>query len=226
VQAALERMIREFDPRVLDETKAKEVKSKLAELAGWLDEGKRENLYWTDLSQAIKDLLDNVPPDPDPPDGQGVLKDLVKNLQQAEPPDLKAKMERHGDYARLKILWERRNTADFPELVGFQLKNPPLEDLFSRADDLAWQRLKKACEDKARIIAPLGPQPAFWNLLFEFTTDQASLDCTYLVMHGLQYEWTFTRTFRRFFFFKREVPCAVRSVSPKVVQYAQGRGEA
>ncbi|HWM26334.1 MAG TPA: hypothetical protein VNP98_16075 [Chthoniobacterales bacterium] len=203
-QGALERTICALDPRALDEQKATEFKIKLAELRGWFDEGKRDNLYWADLSFCIKHLLEDVRiPDIRPAEYQPVLQKLVDRVAKAikdVPAELQEKMEVERDYARLKILWGRHRTDDFKELVEFQKKNPhePLQDLFNLADDLAWEQLKVRCEDnRAHIRAPAsqGPEPlqAFRPLVFEFTTGDPSLDRTYLVERGLKYCWSFKR---------------------------------
>jgi hypothetical protein len=217
---ALERTICALDPRALDEQKATEFKIKLAELRGWFDEGKRDNLYWADLSFAIKHLLEDVRiPDIRPAEYQPVLQTLVERLGKAMkdvPAESQEKMEVERDYARLKILWDRHRTPDFKELVELQKKDPPepLQDLFNLADDLAWKQLKLRCEDnRAHIRAPAaqGPEPlqAFRPLVFEFTTGDPSLDRTYLVERGLKYCWTFKRG---------EETSTARSEGPKVIE--------
>jgi len=225
VQAALERMIGDLDPCELDETKVTDLKIKLAELAGWLEEGKRETLYWADLSKAINDTLVNVRLEDIPAeDDRAVVRALVEKLQKAikdVPLDLQGKMESERDYARLKILWERRTTTDFGELVKLQREDPQrkIEDLFKEADKLVWQRLKKAMEENhAEIIAPTtGSRPleAFRSLIFTFTTG-SSLDHTHVVMHGLKYLWTFQRG---------NIKDWVVSEVPKVFEYAQDEGK-
>ena len=113
--------------------------------------------------------------------------------------------------------------------VDFQQADsqPPLEEFFEKADNLAWDRVKDpSSQEQARIIAPLGDQEAFRSLLFEFTTNETTgLNRTYLVMHGLQYDWKFVRTFGRFLFWKREKTSLKRSVEPKVVHFAWGKGD-
>jgi hypothetical protein len=218
---ALERTICALDPRALDEQKATEFKVKLAELGGWFDEGKRDNLYWADLSFAIKHLLEDIRiSDIRPPEYQRVLEGLVDNLKKAMkevPAESPGKMDVERDYARLKILWDRhRVPEDFTALVELQQKVPaePLQDLFDLADELAWKRLKKQCEQNLAHIRPpaaYGSEPlqAFRPLIFEFTSGDPTLDRTYLVERGLKYSWTFKR---------REGTSTVRSAGPRVVE--------
>ena len=59
-RAALQATICDLDPLALDDKKATELKIKFAELRGWLDEEKRDGLYWADLSVAISSLSFNA----------------------------------------------------------------------------------------------------------------------------------------------------------------------
>lgn len=216
-RAALQATICDLDPRALDDQKATVLNGKLAELRGWLDEEKLDGLYWSCLSVAIKRLLEDVRiADIKEEEHQRVLEKLVASLQSAlkeVPVELSGKIEAERTYARLKILWHRRGAPeDFKKLVELQQKDPPLEDLFHKADDLAWIRLKKAVDaDGARIVGPVShgaePLQAFRPLIFEFKADDPDLNRTYLVMRGLTYTWNFER---------REATSAAKSNEPQV----------
>ena len=88
------------------------------------------------------------------------------------------------------------------------------------ADDQAWARIKRACEQRARIIAPPsnGPVPleAYHPIVFGLTTGDSFLDQTHLFLHGLKYKWTFHR---------KDAESVIESDEPQVVEYAQGAGE-
>jgi hypothetical protein len=204
--AALERIVGRIGPRPLDEQSATNRKAELSELLDWLKEDKRNGLYWDGVSADIHDLLakiktQEVPQHPMDAVMSGLSANLEKALSQP-PKDLNEMIKQDSDYARLKILWERRDWGDDAEtLIKLQNNGTPLEDFFRATDELTWKHVKMATNKhgaSAWVIPPQSTGPelfeAYHPLVFRLTTSNPALDATYLIWHGLKYKWTFTRT--------------------------------
>jgi hypothetical protein len=225
-RVAIDRIVNQIEPMIVDDATAAQIKAKLAELEGWLDPAKSENLYSKDVQQAIDSLKLNVVITDIPNAQRHVMGKLIDLINSAVPADLKGKIAREGDYARLKILWEhRRSMHDFEQLIELQNNAKPLDDFFELADQLAWKRVKHACDQQlARIIAPQsnGPDPlqAFHPLGFRVTTGDEHLDQTYLFSRGLKYTWTCSRRFRG-----GSGSSVIETDVPQMVEYAEGPGE-
>lgn len=158
----------------------------------WLDDALFVEQYRTDLARDVRRLLNRVRPE--------LITDTwgrqqIEALRAACIPlpadDLPALVRREEAYARLKVLWERRNAPEFGVLA---VHASHIEDFFRLADDCAWQRIRQAhAEGRLRVSAPAEVQ-AFADLRFEAHTDTPDLDESFLLQHGLTWEWTWTLT--------------------------------
>ena len=170
-----------------------DIANAIVDLRGWTRQGEWETRYSADLLRSINQLLADVDPEAIASEHRQPITDLVTELKNALPTSPADLEERERRYATLKIVWERRAANEFADLL--QLRDSGIDRIFQKADDTAWARLK-AQHDRVRFelqshtngVAPEAYDP----LTFRLTAGDAALDATYLVMHGLTYEWSFT----------------------------------
>jgi hypothetical protein len=231
---ALTRIVGDLEDTSLSEPQVIQIKTRLDALGDWVDATKQGGYYWADLSAAIDQLLVRVKPSGLSPAAQTVIGALMKELEQkkASPPkDLKAMIDVEETYARLKILWERRASPEFQDLLELQQRPAGLEDLFEVADKAAWGRLK------ADVPAIVLAQPSsaatveeYDILRFELKPDRAVAD-SYVFRHGLVCKWAF-EVQRKLSWTRRLLRRSVRppdrfsgeSREPAVVAYAHRAG--
>jgi hypothetical protein len=173
----------------------------ISELRGWTREGESARRYSANLNASIQQLLADVRLNTIESSHAVAIGALVETLKTPPPsPDsaspveaLEALEAREDCYATLKILWERRSAPEFADLLVVSDKGS--DTVFDLADQRAWARLA-ARRENVRVdlvshrngLTPEADEP----LTFRFSTGDLSLDATYLVMHGLAYEWSFT----------------------------------
>jgi hypothetical protein len=198
---ALNRIVSRMNAGAMSDPEATQFKTELDGLSGWVLQ--TEECYWGDVVKAAKELLGAVKPQEVPPAGQAdvtALKTKVENAIAAKPNDLAGMIAVEGEYARLKILWERRQAPEFTELILLQQLDRPLDELFVAADGAAWRRLQA---DAARdIVLPqdtgVEPLESHTPLIFALRTPtDPAVGETYLFLHGLTYTWMFELTDRK-----------------------------
>jgi hypothetical protein len=217
---ALSRIISRLDASPLSEQATAQFVKELDALANWIQANQQQAYYWAELSDAINDLLAEVKLDAiTDPIAKPIFARLVTTLANPNmPPNLRAMMDLEGEYARLKILWERRNTPEFPLLVAKEQAREPLAAIFHVADEEAWRRLMQAPPEQFQIVLPqaigLDPIEAYDPLIFKLETTAAVLAQTHLFLHGLRYEWTFRLEHKHGSLVLKPV-----TTEPQVVQY-------
>jgi len=172
-----------------------DIHAAITELRGWTRQNEWQARYTADLATSITQLLAVVDPD--------VIQDLAHRAK-IEPlvavlktklPTEQSELERRERvYAAVKIAWERKDAAEFPELLSVLDKG--IDQILRKADDTAWKRLKSDGKSSFELISHRNGQPveAFDPLIFRFTAGTQALDKTFLVMHGLTFAWKFTVT--------------------------------
>jgi hypothetical protein len=239
--ANLHRIVSRLGEAGLDDAALASLNTELTAFGVWLNPGPdQENRYWTDLCGAIRTLLDEI--------SLGGIEDAVAKAKMAAlydainaeidpahtPPNLDAKMAVERQYAALKILWERRAAQKFKNLADLIkaapiVDDPTLKDMFALADDNACERIK---ERKVEIKPPAsdGPDPllAYEPLRFEVRALDAATNDSYVFQHGLQFNWTFTFTYKMAWL---KIPLGRKTLSltpvsdePRVVQYVPRAG--
>lgn len=153
--------------------------------------------YWKDLAPALQALLQDVRPDdvtkPDEREAIQRLVDALKPLTapNAERPDNTVQVERQ--YGALKVLWERRGLPEFSALVKAYMEGS-VDAVFRLADEHAWERLKKAVDEKGVVIEYSTPEA---QALEPFTVTVVPSDPgvrqSFLFRHMLQYDWVVER---------------------------------
>jgi hypothetical protein len=140
-QAALNRVVARIGAGPLEDQTAQQLQSELNNLSAWLQPSQLEGAYWANLKPDIDSLLAQVTADAPfvQPASVGAL---VTALQGPDPPDLLAKIAREHDYAKLKILWERRDSPEFAALLQALDRGGSVWQVFRIADDAAWSRLE------------------------------------------------------------------------------------
>jgi hypothetical protein len=225
-----------------DEAAMQQLQADLAALRGWLQPGQLEASYWKSLAGDIAALLPQVTPETmSDPRVEAQLSRLKMELMQPAPVPLVDMVNREESYARLKVLWERRKSPEFGVLLAEEAKKGDLASFFRAADDAAWERLKTAQKEQKVSVEALQDEDivTFQPLHFVFRTGDPALDQTFLVEHGLRYEWTVTiepdepwyrRLWRKLIRRKQEGPWKKRILSPvtdgpRLVQYSPSPGQ-
>lgn len=176
-----------FDAAARDSTLAA-----LDALKVWLDDALYVEQYRADLDRDARRLVNRVRPDLI---AEAASRQKIEDLRTTCVPqpadDLAALLRREEAYARLKVLWERRDAPEFSDLAAHA---GHIEDFFRLADEKVWERLEQAHEaGRLRVKAPEEAQ-AFRDVRFEVVAEPADLNHTFLVRHGLCWEWQWSFT--------------------------------
>ena len=231
---ALGRIVSRMGAGAILDAKATAFKNDLDGLAAWAT--KIAPSYWDDLVKASQTLLGAVDPQEVPRAGQATiatLKTAIATAIENQPPTLQRMTAVETDYARLKILWERRKVPEFAQLLALQQQPRPLSELFAAADQAAWNRLQT--DATREIVLPqdngIDPLEAYEPLTFSLETPgDPALAETYLFMHGLRYTWAFTLSERKRdrwrLWLKRRPALTFGAVTaePSVVVYSPDQG--
>jgi hypothetical protein len=227
--ALLDGVVRRCNEPPLDAGVVAGLGEQLKSLQTWFGPSSWEAPYWTDLAPAIRALLQDVQPEDTATkaaqDALKALRDALMPLvaENAPPPANAVQLERQ--YAALKVLWERRDSAEFDELVTAHTTLRP-DDVFRIADDRAWERLQAAAAAGQVAIELVTAHP---EALEPFTLAVVPADdrlaATFLFRHRLQYEWRVERagdtgTGARLPSFSTPFVLEQRTLQPIVSQYA------
>lgn len=221
----------------LDPKLASTIDADLTQLEEWcVSMPKLEEHYWSHLKVDIDALLASVDPEESAVKQCKCVGAFVAKLQDAQPTDLKGKVERERVYCKLKLLWERRAETEFGTLVQLCERDEALERLFIAADQAAWKRLHDAVDaGTVRFVEPRKNSPeareAYEPLLIAIAPDDRSLGENYLFQHGIQYTWHLTppQETRRHEDPTRGQAGAIELIEatdePRVIQYASAPGK-
>jgi hypothetical protein len=198
---ALNRIVSRMNAGAMSDQEATLFTTELDGLSAWIL--KTEECYWEDVVKAAKELAGDVKPQEVPSAGQAevaALKTKVEGAIAAKPNDLAGMIAVESDYARLKILWERRQAPEFTELIALQQLGRPLDEFFVVADAAAWRRLQADAAREIVLPQDTGAEPLESHTPLTFAlrtpTDRAVGE-TYLFLHGLTYKWMFELTHRK-----------------------------
>jgi hypothetical protein len=195
--AALNRIVLDVDIGALSEQRITEIRTQLDGLADWTVASRQGDCYWGSLGGAIDELNGKVKP-ADIADAahRPVVASLQTDLQQkrqAQPQGFAAMTAVEDTYARLKLLWERRELDEFPALVALQAGGASLPALFRAADDAVWTRLER----RPPIITlpqARASQPVFaYEPLTFLVQAPPGVAETHLFEHGLVFRWSFNQ---------------------------------
>ena len=162
-------------------------------------------------------------------------------------PDERVKeaMEREKSYAKLNLIYQRRNYPEEQQKLVDEIKHS-LDDFFFTADRLAWVRIKNASPAIELMVLDGSDSPeAYQPLKFYVRTNDDALNQSYLFNRGLRYEWTINivrdlsplrhrlrdwRTKLMWNFFSRrprptELTLNPKTRSPRVAQFSPWPGE-
>jgi len=178
--------------------------------------------YTADLTLSVGQLLANIDLAAIPAAGQVLVKTLVTELRTPLPTTLEDLNAREQQYAKLKILWERRNAREFPDLVTAATTS--IDALFKAADTTAWRRLKDS-QNRTLSHSAVEPVDAHEPMVFAFSTGDPDLDDTYFVKHAVQYEWHFDHKRKKGDNSQtKPFHSKATTMSPRVPQYAMFAG--
>lgn len=204
-----------------DETFVKGLEAQIESLEKWFVPDQLYFLYWNSLKEDIKNLLSRAKIEEIEAEEDKVKKkycEIINHLNQ----DLKSKTdeidkmikENKGDkleeniiqsghdYAQLKILWETWTDEDTnaKEKMMDLFKNkhkPTIEEVWNKADDLAWERLARAAKKEnntsieftSPTINNIQPLQTYQLIQFNIAPNPRILGNSYLYKHGLEYHW-------------------------------------
>jgi hypothetical protein len=200
--AALDQTVRDLDGASLSDQRATQIKTQLDSLADWVIRDKEADCYSAALLSAINDLLRVVRLERIPDEhGRKVaekLKTELENTRNSLPREVPALEQIDEKYARLKILWERRDLPELKDLIApAQPSLPaPLLQFFKVADDAVWRRLESSPPTIRMVELGAGVKVEAYELLrFAIVPppNVAGIAGTYLFEHKLDYRWTFTQ---------------------------------
>jgi hypothetical protein len=208
-----------------DENTRAAVEKQIKELNEWLEPGKKNERYGVDLKAAIDLILEQVSLGAFKHRSDETQKEVERLISRIKvktlPEELEEKIETERQYARLKILWERRNWENIDQLAGIS-RDLTLEKLFEKVDNDVWERLEKAKEESKLHIScpnPNAPDPleAYDPLDFTLKTEDPQIEGTYLFKRGLRFEWKFELGRKGWKLALRKILKLV-SVEPRIVQ--------
>lgn len=206
VRAKIDNVLGGLSTRQLDDALRQQTAQELEALKVWLQDSLFVEQYRADLGRDVKRLGNRVQPElvTDAP-ARARIEALRQDCELQAGDDLKKLLQREEAYARLKVIWERRQSPEFATLWPH---TGNIEEFFKLADDAAWQRLKQAdASHRLTLKAPAEPQ-AYEDLRFQVVTGDADLESTFLFQHGLTWEWNWN--------FRGAVPAADAGTAPAV----------
>jgi hypothetical protein len=193
---ALKSVVARLETTALSEPRAAQLRSDLVALASWTTTSKLAETYGNEVKGAIAALFCQINLD-EIADiaARAAMEDLQEGIRadlDPVPTELDALLRVEEAYARLRLLWERRETGEFGWLVGLERDGDTLDALFTLADKAAWFRLRQT---PLEIVVTRPTDPAGWTawtpLVLSVVPADENLARTYLFLRGLQYEWTF-----------------------------------
>ncbi len=190
VRAKIDNVLGGLSTRQLDDALRQQTAQELEALKVWLQDSLFVEQYRAELGRDVKRLANRVEP--------GLVTDaqartrieaLRRDCELQPGDDLPKLLQREDAYARLKVIWERRQSAEFATLWQHTGNR---EEFFQLADDAAWQRLKQAeAAQRLALKTPAEPQ-AFEDIRFQVVTSDADLESSFLFHHGLTWEWSWS----------------------------------
>lgn len=189
------------DPENVDSQKKEIVLTKLLAVRELIKEP--ADYYWTQVDKKRKRLLAEFDPerfrDILSEDDLNKLKKMKETLDKEQRPagsgsDAINEMIRVDElYAKLRILWERRDAEENADLAAMVIGDEEIDDIFAKADGKVWDRFKKAVDDKmVWIEAPPRTMRALAPERFHLEFDEQvkeSLINTHLIQFGLKWRW-------------------------------------
>jgi hypothetical protein len=214
----LRKILAEMGWETIDENFIKELEIKLELLEKWFSPDQLYIHYWNDLKEDIENLLTQARPEVFGNNShQNIITLLHKKIKEQiealnsestknEEDKQKIIINLGYDYARLKILWESNINEDvdvenklFDMFKSGEDKDwPVINDFWTKADDIVWENLKEACENKnnkaieftSPIINNIQPLQTFQLIQFDVATKPRSIGNNFLFKHGLEYHWS------------------------------------
>ncbi len=199
---------------------ASALNARLDELAKWTA-ADGDKLYRADLIPDIDGLTSKARPDAFPAGAmRNACNALLAELAKPLPEDLTGASEGEADYARLKLLWEWRDSPKGPELAA--KIDEPISNLFVWSDDRAWEQLKAAdaglyfSDPRQTSLEPLEP---FRPLRFAIATHDPARSDNFLFKHGLKYHWTLKFEYSK----SKSITLDMVTDEPRLYQYAPAK---
>jgi hypothetical protein len=215
----------EIDPDNLNESLASEIVTKLKELQAWMTSNNLDELYWLDLKQDVDTLNTRMAPGDFTDDAvRNIVSSLMGDLKNAcvaqegltGGEKLKNAIEIESIYSKLKIFNERNQDGDTDTLLKLAKEldrnaKMSIPEFFERVDNIAWNRIKQACEYskgvgvemeatggndkklgmyfKSPRHSSINPLRAYQLIEFEVAPEDPMLGNNFLFKHGLKYHW-------------------------------------
>ena len=254
-----------LNPETVDDKQVTAIETRLDELENWFNSDNLYELYWADLKGDVNTLLTQVDPKAFTEQNQtavvqGRIDEINKQVQAInnqqsaqssaqqgaqssaqQKSNLKDYIKIEWEYAKLKILWERKLEGDgdaLGQLCKLIEEKPDItiDAFFQKADDIAWNLLKDACTKEnegqrgLEFISPrrssIQPLEAYQLIHFEVAPKVRKLANNYLFKHGLEYRWTLKIQSEKEKNNGRPILLTSdRSEEPRIVQFVPKKGK-
>ena len=136
---------------------------------------------------------------------------------------LDTSLMREREYSWLKLLWQRREYAEFPVLLELD-PHKDLDKIYTVADKAVWQRIK----DNKRELRFIQPRinkgiatEAYTGITFEIASGNDLIDKSYLFNHALKYNWTISILQKGD---KTPFTLTPQTTEPRVAQFSPRKG--
>jgi hypothetical protein len=185
------------DGAAVDEPSSDPLITALEAVRGWAAVDTLRDKYWASLRDVIHRRCAEVQPESvKKPEAKTAIKtrrDDLRATLDTTPASLQELVSIEEQYARLTMLWFRREAPEIQELLA--LSSGPIDPLFDAADAHVTTRLTAGAA--VRRSGSLGTPKAWQPLTFRLVPADAGLSDTYLFQHGLRFHWSFEQTWRK-----------------------------
>jgi hypothetical protein len=198
VSKALRKLAGLLHPDDASKELCSEIDTELATLQRELTSSGLKDYYWAHLKGDIDNLLTNATQEKFADAHWDTVELLRTRVRVPAPPNtIEEAAAIENDYAKLKLLWEKREDDVLMDaLITWQERF--VDQMFDVVDDAAWNKLKEANADSSWLQSPrvTGPEPLRANQLITFKLKPIppELGDNFLFKHGLTYEWTITHS--------------------------------
>lgn len=183
-----------------------EVKAEFAKLETWLDKPNAIARFALGVDNTIRAFLADyqhavltsmirlrLPANADD-DAVGFVDDLYRRVSAEGPssPTYESLTERERGFVWLKLLWQRRESREFDELISYRPDREGFEAFIQKADRAAGEWLAATVE-RLRFVSPnvnpADPPEAYDNVTFEVAPSDPATAQSYFFRHELTFRW-------------------------------------
>jgi len=232
-EAEINRVVSELGMEPPDDTWAAHIKGELAALNNWLQPSTYPAALWSAIQPALQRLKAEIETAGIAAPQAATLQPLKNKLDAVltgTPPQSSSAAETaYQDYARLRILWDRRdNNEAFTKLTSSP--PPELTECFRINDGLDWTDVQaKVAELYVEMEASSDPDgsEAFAPIAFHVRSRDSRIADSYLLRNNVKFAWKFILhpKKRRLRGTPQDVILSPTTQGPSIMQYFPERGD-